>query len=325
MRLRSFPLMVLMLALLIVIAGCRSTAPPAAPSKGIEDAAAAKDRDTDPSDSYTFGILYPMANPFYENITEQMEEYAKKFHVKLIVKAPAELNLEQQVLMMENMIRQRVSAIAISPIDPVALTPLVEKAVRQGIPVICFESDILDSRRSVYIGSDHRQEGELMGELLNRQLKGKGMIMVQGGLSGLSREQLRLDGLLQYLKRNTGIQVLEVRYHEGRSEQALANLERMIDDHPHFDALVSMDLISSSTSILVWKALGLKRLALAFGMSPEVQGALSNGQVNAVISENEHLLGSRIIASLMDASSGNPISSWIDTGFREVTPLSRTP
>lgn len=308
-------LLSLLLLVQLLLTGCEASSPPVTPSAALAVSTPGEEN----ADSLTFGILYPMAHPYYEMITTRMEESAKQHGVRLIVKAPAELNLEQQLLMMENMIRQKVDAIAISPIDSEQLAPVIDKAVQQGIPVICFEDDVPSSKRVSYIGTDAYQEGRLMGEMINRQLKGKGMIMVQGGLEHSVREQSRLDGMLAFLKANTKVQILEVRYHNGQSQLALEELENMIDDHPHFDALVTLDIMSSSTSILVWKAQGLKRFAFSYGLTPEVKEALINGQIHAVISENEEQLGERIITTLLQAAAGTSLQSWINSYFQEVT------
>lgn len=306
----------LLLVFQLLLPGCEASSPSPVTSSG---ASAISTPGEENAATLTFGILYPMAQPYYEMMTTRMEESAKQHGVRLMVKAPAELNLEQQLLMMENMIRQKVDAIAISPIDSEQLAPVIDKAVQQGIPVICFEADVPLSKRVSYIGADAYQEGRLMGEMINRQLKGKGMIMVQGGLEHSVREQTRLDGMLVFLKANTKVQILEVRYHNGQAQLALEELENMIDDHPHFDALVTLDIMSSSTSILVWKAQGLKRFAFSYGLTPEVKEALINGQIHAVISENEEQLGERIITTLLQAASGTSIPGWINSNFQEVT------
>lgn len=311
--------LLLLMLILPAVAGCDGESPPAPSSVDGGNPIILPKPPGKEAPVKTFGILYPMAHPFYEMITEQMEEASKLQQIQLTVKAPAETNVEQQILMMENMIKQHVDGIAISPIDPVALAPYVNKAAQQGIPVICFETDIPDSQRLSYIGTNPYKEGALMGATVHQQLGGKGMIIVQGGVAGSAREKSRLEGMLDYLSQNSKIQILDIRYHEGLSELALTNLEKMIDDHPHFDALVSMDIISSSTSILVWKAQGLKRNALTFGLTPEVKEALVNGQINSVISENEYLLGGSIIQQLLQATSGSTLSTRIETGIKVTT------
>ncbi|WP_235958920.1 sugar ABC transporter substrate-binding protein [Paenibacillus silvestris] len=269
--------------------------------------------------AYTFGIIYPMAHSFYEVITQLAEKTAASNSVQLIVKAPEEVSLEQQIRMMETMIKQKVDGIAIAPIDPDALVPAINKAVEAGIPVVCFETDSPLSRRLSYIGPDHYKGGALMGEVVSKLMKGKGMVLVESGMSSTPIQKNRLSGMLDYLSRNTAIQVLEVGYNEGSSDKALSDLERMIDDHPHFDTLITLDILSSSASILLWKAKGLKRNALSFGMMPNVKEALINGQITSVISQNEQVWGDDIIAQLLRAARGETIPVYMDTGNKEMT------
>ncbi|MFC5529795.1 substrate-binding domain-containing protein [Cohnella yongneupensis] len=272
------------------------------------------------ADHLTFGIIYPMAHPFYEMITEYAKEAAAKEGVQLIVKAPDEANLEQQIRMMETLIKQKVDGIAIDPVDKFALAPVIDKAIQAGIPVICFESDSPKSRRLAYIGSDNRQAGERMGKLLDGLLEGKGMVIMETGMSGMTSLGERLDGLLNYLNRQTEIQVLEVRYNEGKEAAALSNLEQMIEAHPHFDAFVALDVMSGSASVLVWKASGLDRYALTFGMMPEIQQAIDNGQITAAVSQNEKQWGERIVTRLLEATQGKSIPPFDDMGTTE-TPV----
>ncbi|WP_284645107.1 sugar ABC transporter substrate-binding protein [Paenibacillus silviterrae] len=314
----SFRQLLMLILTVILLASCSRSISSDTVNNGYENEISVAASNTGPMPERTFGILYPMAHPFYENITEQMEEVAKQINIQLIVKAPAEWNAEQQMRMLETMIKQKVSGIAISPIDPVALAPLINKAVAEGIPVICFEEDVPQSQRLSFIGANPFQEGKLMGEIIERRLKGNGMIMIQGGLKNSLRERVRLDGMLDYLHAHSGIDILEVRYNQGNSERALTNLEKMIDDHPHFDALVSLDMISSSTSILVWKAQGLKRTALTFGLTPEVKEAVYNGQIEAVISGKEQAIGLHIIEQLLQASLGKPIPPVVNLEISEL-------
>ena len=268
--------------------------------------------------SRTFGIIYPMAHPFYEMITRNANDAAAAQGVRLIVKAPDEANLEQQIRMMETMIAQKVDGIAIDPVDPVAIIPAINKAAQAGIPVICFESDSPGSNRLAFIGADNRKAGEKMGKLLDELLDGQGMVIVESGMSRMTSLSDRLDGLLDYFHLHTAIDVLEVRYNEGNEATALSSLESMIDAHPHFDAFVALDVMSGSASILVWKASGLDRFALTFGMMPDIQSAIENGQISAVVSQNEQDWGERIVKRLLDASEGRTVVPFDDTGITEI-------
>lgn len=315
---QSLSSLLLLLIFLLLLPGCMRAAGPSSlgEAEKLGDVPAAYTPAGSAQPLLTFGIIYPMAHPFYEMITEFAKEAAASHSVQLTVKATDENSLEQQIRMMETMIKQQVDGIAIHPVDPEALTPFINKAVQAGIPVLCFETDAPGSLRSAFIGPDPLLEGHFMGELIKRELGGRGMIIASAGLSRSEVQQRRLEGILDYLNEHSDIQTLEVRYHEGSGAEALTNLEQMIEDHPHFDALVTLDMLSSSSSILVWKASGLQRSALTFGLTPEVKEALVNGQITSVISGNEQEWGRLIVENLLLASQGQAPAEWINTGIQ---------
>ncbi|GMK40472.1 sugar ABC transporter substrate-binding protein [Paenibacillus sp. CCS19] len=267
----------------------------------------------------TFGILYPFAHPFYETITKQAQQAAGPQHVTLLVQAPDEANAEQQIRMMENMINRHVDGIAVDPIDAEAMQPVIDKAIAAGIPVICFESDAPGSKRLSFIGADNRLAGQRMGGLIDGLLGGRGMILVETGASHMDSLNKRLEGLRHYLESYTEIQILDVRYNEGSEAAAQTDLEQMIDDHPHFDAFVALDPLSVSAAVLVWKAMGLSRHALTFGMMPEIEDAIRNGQLTATVSQYEQEWGTQIVSRLLQAAGGHKLPSFSDTGMTDVT------
>ncbi|WP_276352248.1 sugar ABC transporter substrate-binding protein [Cohnella caldifontis] len=299
--------------LLLALAACRGSG---ADDGGSADPGTKETKISKPA--LTFGLIYPMAHPFYEWITENAEKEAQRAGVQLVVKAPDEANLEQQIRMMETMIRQKVDAIAIDPVDSDALVPVIDKAVENGIPVLCFESDAPGSKRIAFVGTDQKQAGIRLGQILDKQLQGRGMVIAEAGMSRMESVRQRLDGLLSYLNENTGIQVLEVKFNEGSDAKALADLENMIDAHPHFDAFVGLDAVSGPVSILVWKAQGLGRYALTFGVTEEIREALNNGQITAAVSLNEAEMSRRIVQRLLDAAQGRAVPPIDDTGYTEM-------
>ncbi|MDQ8735637.1 substrate-binding domain-containing protein [Paenibacillus sp. LHD-38] len=303
---RSWFFMFLFLALFTV--SCQS-APPTSLVNSSEPSTIPSNRDR------VFGIIFPMAIPAYEKITENAENTAKAANIRLLVSAPDEANLEQQIRIMESMIKQKVDGIAIAPVNPEALAPVINKAVEQGIPVICFETDSPNSKRLSYIGADNYDTGRQLGKATDLLLGGKGMVMVGTGMSEMFSLKERLEGLLDYLNSETEIEVLEVRYNDGREDLAITELEDMINAHPHFNAFLSLDFVSSSASILIWKAYGLNRYVLSIGSTPNIEEALLNGQVTSIISQYENQWGRKIIEALMKVSEGEIIPEMIDTGI----------
>ncbi|OUM99152.1 MAG: hypothetical protein BAA02_01625 [Paenibacillaceae bacterium ZCTH02-B3] len=264
--------------------------------------------------AYVFGIIYPYAHPLYEWVTRQAEETAREHRVKLMVRAPDEAHLEQQIRMMETLIKEGVDGIAIAPVDSDALVPIINRAVESGIPVVCFESDAPDSKRMAFIGTDNLESGRVLADRLAEMLGEGGMVIVESGMSRMESLRDRLEGFLTRIYETSDVRVLDVRYHEGDDQKALADLEIMTENHPHFNALIALDPVSVSSAVLFWKAKGLKQYLLAFGLTREVWEAVNNGQITHVVSQGEFQWGKRIVHSLLALQRGRQATVLQDTG-----------
>lgn len=305
-------LMLILLASVILTTGCTKGVPNERPS-------ITSQVEQYMSSSLTFGIIFPMADPAYEQITEHAELTAQEQNIRLLVAAPDEANLEQQIRIMESMIRQNVDGIAISPVDADALKPVINQAIESNIPVICFESDSPESKRLSFIGASNYDTGVRLGIAVSKLLNNKGMIIVGTGMSDMLSLQQRLEGLLHYINNQTEIEVLEVQYNEGKKDIAIEKLEKMIDDHPHFSAFLSLDSVSSSASVHIWKATGSTRYVLSIGSTAESETAIINGQIHTIVSQNEQLWGSTIVETLINASNNRSIPAFIDMGIQEIS------
>ncbi len=318
---RVLPLSTLcsLLVLLLLLSGCDGNASGHNSSNELN-----KTKEPTPSDTtadhspLVFGIIYPTVNPTYETITENLKTASVDHAVKLIVQAPDEANLEQQIRIMEMMIKQGVDGIAIDPVDSAALVDVIDKAVAKGIPVVCFESDSPDSKRIAFIGADNYQTGVTIGQSVSKLLNGKGMVIVESGMPHMLGLSQRLDGLKSYLKQYTTIDILEISNNDGTEEDATEKLEDMISAHPHFSALINLDPVSSSSSILVWKAKGLKQYNIALGLTPAVQESLTNGQITRIISQNEQHWGETMMNTLLAITDGQTVPEFVNTGITEI-------
>lgn len=102
-RLRGWSVVLLLLTAGFLLGGCLKAAGAADTHQmGVGDSPAS----TSEEPRLTFGIIYPMVNATYEMITGKAEAVARKHNVELLVQAPDEANLEQQIRIMEMMIKR---------------------------------------------------------------------------------------------------------------------------------------------------------------------------------------------------------------------------
>ncbi|MGB3337049.1 MAG: substrate-binding domain-containing protein, partial [Devosia sp.] len=119
-------------------------------------------------DNLVFAVVpKAMNNPFFDLARDGCEARASELgNVTCTYIGPVEHEAATQAQIIEDLITQGVDGLAISVSDIAAATTVINRAVEAGIPVITFDSDAPDSQRSAYVGTDNKQFGTALGELL---------------------------------------------------------------------------------------------------------------------------------------------------------------
>ena len=97
------------------------------------------------------------------------------FNADVDVLMPAE-GITQQHQMIEDLLTRGVDGVAVSPIDPVNQTDLLNDAAEETV-LITHDSDAPDSNRRCYIGMDNYDAGRMCGELVKEAMPDCGEVM----------------------------------------------------------------------------------------------------------------------------------------------------
>jgi len=88
----------------------------------------------------------------YFNASEKgAKEAALELGIDLIYNGPVENQVERQIEMIDNFIAQRVNIIAVAPNDPMAIAPVLKRAMDQGIHVITWDADSHPESRTWFV------------------------------------------------------------------------------------------------------------------------------------------------------------------------------
>ena len=266
-----------------------------------------------------FGIAYPIIHPFFEGTTQGAQDAAAELGIELIVKGPDRADVQQQIEIVENMIAMKVDGIAIGPTDSMALKPLIDKAMEQGIQVVTFDTDSADSARLGYIGTDNVSAGRHMGEVLGTLLDGKGNVLVSMGVPTQQNLKERLDGVKAVLaEKYPEIQIIDEQSGQGDPSKTLANIEDMVNAHPEFDALIGIDAAAGPAVVTAWKAKGLTQPVIVFDDTDDILKGVRDGQITVTLAQSQYLWGETIVKELNDACDGKEVPAFFDAGTREV-------
>src|SRR5207245_2466847 len=119
-------------------------------------------------------------------------------------------------------VRQNIppTGILVSPADPELMREAIDSAVAAGIPVVTIDSDSPKSKRLLFVGTNNYDAGQMGGDILVKELNGKGTVVVY---SILGQENLneRLEGYKRAIRPPTRNQNSPDDRHSRRNRQGL--------------------------------------------------------------------------------------------------------
>ena len=79
-----------------------------------------------------------------------------------------------------------IDLLIVAPNQVQTISPAIDRAYDQGIPVIVFERKTSSKKYTAFMGADNHEMGRLMGEYIASRLNGRGRVMEIMGLKGSS-------------------------------------------------------------------------------------------------------------------------------------------
>ncbi len=145
-------------------------------------------------------ITTVVSMPMYVNHDQAtFKRWGKEKGVKVSILGPAEWDVSAQINTIEEVIGTKPTGLLINGTDP-AIAQAINKAVDAGIPVVVYDSDIPNSKRHAFLGTNWYEIGRMQGEEMVKLTGGKGKIAYMGIL-GLSNMEDGFRGLLDVLKK----------------------------------------------------------------------------------------------------------------------------
>lgn len=138
-------------------------------------------------------------------------EAAKHPNVELII-TDGEDKTEKQVADVENLIRQEVDALLISPKESAGLTGVVLQAIDAKIPVFVLDRNVETDKYTQFVGGDNKLIGREAGKYAVQLLGGEGkaagnLVEIWGGM-GTQPAHDRHDGFHEFTDKEAGIKNL---------------------------------------------------------------------------------------------------------------------
>lgn len=182
---------------------------------------------------------------------------AAKGHAELeFVYADAQQDNAKQVADVENFLRQKVDLLIISPNEAKPLTPIVQRAFEQQIPVIVLDREIEGDSYTAFIGADNRAIGRAAGEYVGRVLNGAGNVVEIKGLPGSTPARDRSEGFREAIAAFPGIRIIHDPVANWLREEAMTQMEAALSAHETIDLVYAHNDPMAMGAYLAAKAKG---------------------------------------------------------------------
>ncbi len=166
-------------------------------------------------------------------------EAAKHPDVELII-TDGEDKTEKQVADVENLIRQEVDALLISPKESAGLTGVVQQAIDAKIPVFVLDRNVDTDQYTQFVGGDNKLIGRAAGEYAVEVLGGAGkaagnVVEIWGGM-GTQPAHDRHDGFHEFTDKEAGIKnLLDQQSGDWKQDQAYNIMATALRNHEKID------------------------------------------------------------------------------------------
>ena len=133
-------------------------------------------------------------------IRQAAEELAEK-GIALLVREGLSVDEEEQLDAIDALVREGIHGLAVMPVDCESIRMKLNWLIEEKkIPVVTFNSDIVGTKRSCYVGMDNRKSGRTAAGLLGMLTGGTGKILVITGFFSNHVNNERVDGFVEELK-----------------------------------------------------------------------------------------------------------------------------
>jgi signal transduction histidine kinase/DNA-binding response OmpR family regulator len=149
----------------------------------------------------------------------------------------ADDNTAKQIADIQHFIDRKVDLIIVAPNEAAPITPVIEKAYSQGIPIILVDRKILSDRYTAFIGADNEQIGKNIGNYISKLLNGQGKVIEICGLESSTPAAERHQGFINAISNHPNIRLLRSIDGEWLKNVAEEKMEEILADYPEINAV----------------------------------------------------------------------------------------
>lgn len=268
---------------------------------------------------------------YFEKCYEGAKEVAQKYNMEIIYKGPTTADAAAQVNIVQDMIYNDVDVIAIAPIDPNAVKPILDEAKKKGIIVVTFDADAAPESRDVFV---NQVSAEVLGvHIIDNLVE----LIGDSGKYAIITASLTADNQNTWIKAMTAyaekkykdLELLTMIPTDEDQQKAYANTRNILQAYPEIDGIIAMSTEAGPGAAEAFKTLNIngKVKLYALSLPNDMRSYLKDGSAQLATLWNPYDLGKltiEIVEQLLEGKIVKNGETYGDIGPIEYNQLNRT-
>lgn len=281
----------------------------------------------DPNEKYIL-VVDNSKIPYWQAAVKGLYQATSEMKVKGEVQGPDGHDPKGEHEAFQRAIAEKPSGILVSVTDASLLTPDINNALAQGIPVLTVDSDAPDSKRLFFVGTDNYNAGVMGGKMAAKLLNGKGNVVVFTMPTQTNLKD-RLQGY-ETAFADTGVKITQVVDMNGNSDIAFDTAKKLLDSKAKVDAFICLEALScpAVADVVNRDNMTGKLVIVAMDTDPGTVDWINKGVISATIAQKPYTMayfGTKLVDDMHHHPpkplTGNwaqnvssPIPTFVDTG-----------
>lgn len=214
----------------------------------------------------------------------------------------------EQLRALDRLLEHGVDAVAVMPVECNGIRDRINQMVEElKIPVVTFNSDIIGTKRSCFVGLNNKQSGRTAAGLMGIMTGGKGKVLAVIGYFGNSVGSTRVDGFVEEIRESfPEMELVGVQSSMDKSEEVEKIILNTAATFPDLTGIV----VFSGGQAGIQNALDKLKLKkrpyiIIYDLTPKNVRALKEGTADFLIDQSGYTQGYRSVFVLADMLQKN--------------------
>jgi len=250
-------------------------------------------------------VVSSEGNPFFTDVIEGFEKAEKEltdYGVTVMIRTMRGYDVQRQLALIAELELAGISALVIQPINDARISKKINELGAAGIPTITVNTDIENSCRSCYVGSDYTAGGVTAAGVMRVVTGGKAQLGIVTGVSRLLGHDLRREGFEQHIRAVCpDIKIVDSASAMDDTEHSYRVTIAMLNRNPQIDAIFIVAAGAEGVCrAVVEKGREAVIRVVAFDTIPATISMMRTGLVRAVICQQPLRQGHDAVIAAFD-------------------------